>query len=370
MNIGIPKEVKTDEFRVGLTPSNVAVLVKDGHGVFVQKSAGEGSGFSDEEYALSGAKLAQNAKELYEKASLIVKVKEPQKSEYEFLNEYHTLFCYLHLAPAEELTNILLKKKLCAIAYETVAEDGELPLLKPMSEIAGKMAPIVAAHHLSRYQGGEGVLISGVDGVESAKVLILGAGNAGFNAAKIAAGMGAEVTVVNRTSSKLESLKNMIPQVKTQVYSESEVEKLLLKADVVISAVLIKGGASTPKLITKETLKKMKNGSVLVDITIDQGGISGSSRPTTHTKPVFIDEGVLHYCVANMPGAYPKTATIALTNATFEYVRKLANEGIVEAIKNHASLALGVNVINGAITNPAVAKIRNLKCEKLETLLG
>ncbi|MCD6172838.1 MAG: alanine dehydrogenase [Sulfurimonas sp.] len=369
MIIGIPKEVKTDEYRVGITPSNVSQLVKDGHTIFIQSNAGEGSGFSDKEYLDAGAEIIPHAKELYAKSELIVKVKEPQLSEYELLNEKHTLFCYLHLAPLKELTSALIQKKLCAIAYETVACGNTLPLLKPMSEIAGKMAPTVAAHLLSRYQGGEGILMSGADGVDGANILIIGAGNAGFGAAKVACGIGAKVTVINRSMPKLELLKKSLPSVKTELYSPTKLTELLKNSDVVISTVLVHGGASTPKLITKEMLKQMKKGSVLVDITIDQGGISESSHQTTHTNPVFIDEGVLHYCVANMPGAYPKTASIALTNATFPYVQKLANQGTIEAIKNDISLKLGVNIFNGSITNPAIAKVFNLEYKELNSII-
>ena len=369
MIVGIPKEVKTDEFRVGATPSNVKLLVKDGHEVLVQSSAGNGSGFSDAEYFDAGAKILSSAKEVYEKSGLIVKVKEPQASEYEFLNERHTLFCYLHLAPLRELASVLIEKKVCAIAYETVSAGNQLPLLKPMSEIAGKMAPIVGAYHLSRYQGGEGVLISGADGVAPAKVLVIGAGNAGFNAAKIASGMGGDVTVINRTAPKLVALQESLPHVKTEIYSSDLLSVMLKDVDIVISTVLIHGGARTPKLITRDMLKEMRDGAVLVDITIDQGGTSETSKPTTHTNPIYIEEGVLHYCVANMPGAYPKTATVALTNATLPYIRKLANDGCINAIENDSSLALGVNVFNGVVTNKAVADSQDLKFKALETVL-
>ncbi len=369
MIIGIPKEVKTDEFRVGATPLNVEQLVKAGHTVLIQKTAGIGSGFSDDAYREAGAKLAADAQAVYSGVDLIVKVKEPQKSEYELLSEKHTLFCYLHLAPLKELTSVLVKKGLCAIAYETVALDDELPLLKPMSEIAGKMAPTVAAHHLSRYQGGEGILISGTSGVQAANVLVIGAGNAGAGATEIAYGLGANVTVINRTSAKLEKLKNLYPNIKTELFSSNKLEELIKEADVVVATVLVHGGGSTPKLITKKMLSEMRKGSILVDITIDQGGISESSRPTTHTNPVFIDEGVLHYCVANMPGAYPKTATIALTNATFEYVLKIANLGTHKAIKNDASLRLGVNVLNSHLTNLAVAKIQGYEYKEIDSII-
>lgn len=369
MNIGIPKEVKTDEFRVASTPLNVSAFVKAGHKVYVQKSAGEGSGFSDKEYADAGAVILESAKELYANSTLVVKVKEPQASEYEFLNESHTLFCYLHLAPVKELSLELMKKGVCAIAYETVSHNNELPLLKPMSEIAGKMAPVVGAHHLNCYQGGEGVLISGAQGVAPANVLILGAGNAGYNAAKIAFGMGAEVTVLNRSAPKLEELKSPLPLVKTKLFSQDTLNKELKDADIVISSVLIHGGSDAPKLITKEMLRSMKKGSVIVDIAIDQGGTLELSKPTTHTNPVFTKEGVIHYCVANMPGAYPKSATTALTNATFEYVLKLADMGIVEAVKSDKSLASGVNVYRGVMTNSAVAKLQGLEFQEIETLV-
>lgn len=369
MIIGVPKEVKTDEFRVGITPSNISLLVNDGHEVFVETTAGDGSGFSDNEYSSAGAKIAKTAKELYEKAALIVKVKEPQPSEYKFLNQNHTLFCYLHLAPAKELTAVLMQKRVCAIAYETVAIGRELPLLKPMSEIAGSMAPIVGAYNLSRYKGGEGVLIGGSDGVAPAKVLIIGAGNAGFNAAKIASGMGADVTVINRTLPKLEELNKEIPNVRTLLYSQDAFLEAVKISDMVVGAVLVHGGAATPKFISRKILREMKKGSVLVDITIDQGGISEASRPTTHTDPTFIEEGVVHYCVANMPGAYPKTSTVALSNATISYVRKLANEGVTVAVKKDPALGLGVNVFDGALTNRAVAEVHDFEFTALEPLL-
>ncbi len=369
MIVGVVKEVKTDEYRVGLTPSNVALLVKDSHEVFVQSSAGEGSGFSDGEYVDAGAKIVSSAKELYEKSKLIVKVKEPQPSEYELLNENHTLFCYLHLAPLPELVSVLMQKKVCAIAYETVAVQNRLPLLKPMSEVAGRMSPIVAAHYISKYKGGEGVLISGSDGVDPAKVLIIGAGNAGFNAAQIASGMGAYVTVINRSQPKLEKIKESLFGVATSTFTQDSLAKTIGDFDIVISTVLIHGGATTPKLITRDMLKSMKDGTVLVDITIDQGGISETSRPTTHSNPIFIEEGVIHYCVANMPGAYPKTSTIALTNATIEYVKKLSDKGCINAIKEDSSLAAGVNVFEGILTNGAVAEVQGVDFKTIDSLL-
>jgi alanine dehydrogenase len=369
MTIGTPKEQKTDEFRVGLTPENVASLVEDGHSVVVQSGAGEGSGFADSDYEKAGGTIVSTIKELYASAKLIVKVKEPQPSEYDYLNVTHTLFCYLHLAPIPKLVSALVENGVCAIAYETVAVGTDLPLLKPTSEIAGRMAPMVGAQYLSRYDGGAGILISGADGVEPANVLVIGAGNAGFNAAKIAYGMGANVTVLNRSTPKLKKLLEILPSAKTAIYSEQKLREELIDADIVISTVLIHGGATTPKLITREMLKTMKNGSILVDVTIDQGGISEASRPTTHTDATFVQEGVLHYCVANMPGAYPKTATQALCNATFPYVRKLANEGTLDALKTSPSLSLGVNVYKGEVTNKAVAEVLGLEFRELEELI-
>ncbi len=258
---------------------------------------------------------------------------------------------------------------MCAIAYETVVVNNELPLLKPMSEIAGKMAPMIGACHLSRYQGGSGILMGGVDGVAPAKVLILGAGNAGLNAAKVAVGMGADVRVLNRSMPKLKQLKALLPSVSIELFSQESLPSLLKDADIVVGSVLIHGGASTPKLISREILVGMKDGSVIVDITIDQGGIAESSRPTTHTHPTFIEEGIIHYCVANMPGAYPKTATLALTNVTLPYILELANSGVVNAIKNSEALSAGVNVFNGVVTNSAVAKVHNFEFKTIQELV-
>ncbi|MDQ1263752.1 MAG: alanine dehydrogenase [Campylobacterota bacterium] len=369
MNIGVVKEIKTDEFRVGLTPSNVEVLVQNAHKVFVQSSAGDGSGFSDAAYKKAGAMIVDSAKDLYDSASLIVKVKEPQPSEYEYLNESHTLFCYFHLVAFEELASVLVEKKVCAIAYETVSLKNELPLLKPMSEIAGKMAPIAAAFYLSRFKGGEGILIGGAVGVRSANVLVIGAGNAGYGAAKVAMGMGADVTVMNRSTPKLEKLQAILPFAKTAIYSPQTLSELLQEADIVIATVLIQGGSSAPKLISSDMLKSMKKGSIIVDVAIDQGGVSVASKPTTHREPIFTYEGVIHYCVANMPGAYPKTSTLALTNATMPYVLKLANEGIKNAIKNDEALLLGVNALGGNITNAAVASALGYEYKSAKELL-
>ena len=368
MVIGIPKEIKTDEYRVGATPSNVAKWVKEGFEVHVQHGAGEGSGFSDAEYEEAGAMLHATIALLYASANLIVKVKEPQKEEYPLLDESHTLFCYIHLAPLKELADVLMKQKVSVIAYETTAKNGELPLLKPMSEIAGKMSAMVGAHHLNRYQGGSGILMGGSAGVLPAKVVIIGAGNAGYNAAKIAAGMGADVTVMNRTTPKLEFIEETLPQVKTALFSEPSLANILPGTDLLISTVLIHGGAKTPKLITRQMLQTMKPGSVLVDIAIDQGGTAETSRPTTHTEPTYIEEKILHYCVANMPGAYPRTSTIALTNATSAYVSKIAKEGL-DVIRTDVALQEGLNVYKGAIVKEVVSSALGVAYTPLDTIL-
>lgn len=368
MTIGVPKEIKADEFRVGLTPFNVAALVREGHCVYVEEGAGRGSGFEDIAYAEAGAVLLPGASEVYKNAQLIVKVKEPQPSEYALLDDTHLLFTYLHLAASRELTTALMQRGLTAIAYETVEVNGSLPLLKPMSEIAGKIAAMEGAHHLSRYSGGEGVLMGGAAGVPPANVVVIGAGNAGFAAAKTAWGMGADVTVLDCYQPALEKLRQQLPGAKTLMNSPVELLESSKSADLLISSVLI-AGESAPHLVDRAMLRGMKRGSVFVDIAIDQGGTSETSRPTTHRDPVYVEEGVVHYCVANMPGAYPRTATTALTNATFEYVRRLANEGVKEAIKSDPSLAAGVNVAKGKVTNSHVAESLGLEYTELSALL-
>lgn len=369
MVIGIPKEIKTGEYRVGSTPLNTAQWIARGHKVYIQKGAGEGSGFSDEEYIENGCIIVDTIDELYKKAVLIVKIKEPQREEYMLLDEKHILFCYLHLAPLKELGELLLNKGVTAIAYETVSKNGELPLLKPMSEIAGKSAVLSGAHHLSRYCGGEGVLIGGALGVENAKVLIIGAGNAGTHAAKYAAGLDADVTVINRTTPKLERLKDLVPCVKTAVYSQEKLEELLGQSDIVISTVLVHGGSKTPRLITQKMISSMKKGSVFVDIAIDQGGTAETSRPTTHTDPTYIQNGVIHYCVANIPGAYAKTATLAITNATVPYISNIAENGFIQAVKSDGSLYSGVNIYKGKVTNKAVAEAFGMEYISFDTLI-
>lgn len=370
MTIGVPKEIKTEEYRVSMTPAGVKELVKLGHKVFVQKGAGEGAGLRDEDYKGVGAELVDNLEDIYERAELIVKVKEPQPEEYKLLHEGHILFTYLHLAADETLTKALMERKIVGIAYETVeTDDGYLPLLAPMSEIAGKMAPQEGAKYLEKPQGGLGVLLGGVPGVPPAKVVVIGAGTVGMSATMVAAGMGADVTLMDINVEKLRRAEEIIPaNVKTLFSTEYTIREAVKNADLVIGAVLIPG-AKAPKILTRDVLREMKEGSVFVDVSIDQGGISEFSRPTTHKEPIFIAENVIHYCVANMPGAVPRTSTFALTNSTLKYVIKLAEYGWKEAVRRDKALARGVNLVNGKITYKAVAEAFGLDYHPLEECL-
>jgi alanine dehydrogenase len=369
MRIGIPKEIKTEEYRVAITPSGVEELVKRGHVVYVQKDAGIGSGINNEDYEKAGAKIVDSLREVYENSDIVVKVKEPQKEEYEFLREDLILFTFLHLAADEELTKTLLNKKVIGIAYETVELNGELPLLKPMSEIAGKMAVQEGAKYLEKPFGGRGVLIGGVPGVPPAKVVIVGGGTVGTNAAFVAAGMGADVYVLDINIERLRYLNEIMPKnVKTLYSSSYNIREIIKDADLLISGVLIHG-AKAPKIITKDMLKEMKDGSVFVDVAIDQGGSSETSKPTTHKEPIYKVDNVIHYCVANMPGAVPRTSTFALTNATIKYIIKLADLKWPDAILNDPSLKKGVNTYKGHITYPAVAQAFNLEYVPIEKLL-
>lgn len=356
MIIGIPKEIKEHEYRVGITPSGVRQLKEDGHHVMVEHSAGIGSGFSDDEYRDAGAELTDKER-IYKNAELIVKVKEPLLIEYGLLNKGQAIFTYLHLAPNPELIDILLKKEITALAYETLEEDGELPLLKPMSEIAGRMAPIIGAYYLQRFHGGGGVLISGAEGVSPAKVVIIGAGNVGMNALRIAVGMGADVTILNRTEDKLRQIDEIYrDKVKTVVSSKEAIEEGVLGADVVIGAVLVTG-SRTPILITRGIVSRMKKGSVIVDVSVDQGGCVETTRPTTHSNPVYVVDGVIHYAVSNMPGAYPRTSTIALTSKTIKYIRILANIGIEKAINENRPLISALNTYRGKIMHKGLTGV-------------
>ena len=374
MIIGVPKEIKTAENRVGATPAGVNMLAKAGHKVLVERGAGEGSGFSDEEYRRAGAEIVPTADAWG--AEMVLKIKEPIEPEYGFFRPDLLLFTYLHLANPGlgELTRHLMDKKVTAVAYETVElDDGTLPLLEPMSEVAGKMAPQVAAHFLEKTHGGLGKLLGGVPGVAPCNVVIIGAGTVGWNAAQVALGMGANVVVLNRGIERLHRLTHTLGIVHpgnltTLKLTPQALAEVLKDADVVISGIYTTG-ARAPILITREMLKTMKPGSIIVDVSIDQGGICETSRPTTHTDPVYVEEGVIHYCVTNMPGAVPRTSTIALTNVTLPYALKLANLGFVEAVKSDPALAKGVNVYKGHVTCEGVAKAHGLEYRPLRELL-
>ncbi len=370
MVIGVPKEIKREEYRVAMTPAGVRELTRHGHKVIVQRTAGFGAGITDEDYAGAGAELVDSIEEVYERAEMIVKVKEPQPEEFPLLREGQVLFTYLHLAADENLTKALMERGIVGIAYETVeTDDGFLPLLAPMSEIAGKMAPQEGAKYLEKPFGGLGVLLGGVPGVPPAKVVVIGAGSVGMSATMVAAGMGADVTLMDINVQKMRLAEEIIPaNVKTLFSTEYTLREAVKNADLVIGAVL-RPGARAPKLLTKDILAGMKEGAVLVDVSIDQGGISEFSRPTTHDNPVFVAEGVVHYCVANMPGAVPRTSTFALTNSTLSYVIKLADLGWKEAVRQDRALARGVNLVFGKVTYKAVAEAFGLEYTPLEEVL-
>lgn len=366
MNIGVPKEIKTDEFRVSMTPAGVAELVKLSHGVYVEKSAGVGSGFSDEEYENAGAIILQSAKEVFECSEMIVKVKEPIESEYELFRENQTLFTYLHLAADKKLTDFLLKKGIRAFAYETLEVERRLPLLEPMSEVAGKMAALMGSVYLGKYHGGSGLLAGGVVGTPRAKVMVLGGGVAGKAAAEVAAGLGADVVILDINTQRLRYLNDVMPKNVAMLYSNHDtIVSLLPECDIVVGTVLIPG-AKAPKLITKDMLSLMKQGAVLVDVSIDQGGCFETSRPTTHTNPSFIEEGIVHYCVANMPGAYPRTATYALTNATLPYIKELAHFGAQDICKHNKAMVSALNTYDGVLYNKSVGEALDIQSSFFE----
>ncbi len=359
MIIGVPKEIKKQEHRVALLPSAAYQLVKRGHKVLVQRAAGAGSGFSDAEYERAGATLVPDAGEIFSQAELIVKVKEPQPVEVAMLRPGQILFTYLHLAADKALTESLAKSGATGIAYETIEVNRRLPLLEPMSEIAGRMSVLVGGFYLAKHYGGSGTLLGGVPGVLAGKVMVLGGGSAGINAARMAAGLGADVTILEVDIDRMRYLDITLHTAHTLYSDESHVLQMLPSTDLLIGAVLVPG-AKAPKLIRRDMLKLMRPGSVFVDIAIDQGGCAETSRPTTHESPVFVEEGVTHYCVANMPGAYSRTATQALTNATYRYVETLADHGLAEACQRFPALAGGVNVMRGQVTHAAVAEAHGL----------
>ena len=366
MKIGVPKEIKVHEYRVGLVPAGVAELVRAGHEVLVQSGAGTGIGVDDAQYVAAGARVAADAAQVFAWADLIVKVKEPQLAECRLLREGQVLFTYLHLAADRDQALALMKSGATAIAYETVtATDGSLPLLTPMSEVAGRMSVQVGATCLQKANGGFGVLLGGVPGVAPARVVILGGGVSGTHAAEMAVGLRADVTVVDRSVKRLRELSSVFGnQLKTAYSTGHAIEELVRDADLVIGAVLI-AGAAAPKLVTRAMVKTMKAGAVLVDIAIDQGGCFETSRPTTHAEPTFVEHGVIHYCVTNMPGAVPRTSTFALTNATLPYVKSIADAGWRGAIARDGGLALGLNVHAGRITHEAVARALALEYRPL-----
>lgn len=361
MVIGIPTEVKDGEYRVAATPEGVRGLAHAGHEVAVQAGAGEGSALHDEEYRAAGAWILPDADAVFDRADMILKVKEPLREEYDRFREGHVLFTYLHLAADRALTTFLAERKIIGIGYETVQlADGRLPLLAPMSEIAGRMVPHVGASFLQRPHGGRGVLMGGASGVAPARVVVFGAGMAGTNAAWIAAGMEAEVTIVDKNVDRLRYVDELQKgRVQTVMSSALAIERLVLGADLVVGAVLIPG-AKAPKLVTEELVRAMRRGSVIVDISIDQGGCVETSHMTTHSDPTYVSHDVVHYCVGNMPGAVPRTSTYALTNVTLPYAVRVASQGLEQAVRSDAALASGVNVYGGEVTNAAVADAHGL----------
>ncbi|MFC5302830.1 alanine dehydrogenase [Azospira restricta] len=371
MQIGVPKEIKVHEYRVGLTPASVRELVAHGHAVLVQQGAGAGIGLADDAYLAAGAMLADSAEEVFASAELIVKVKEPQPAECRMLRPQQTLFTYLHLAPDPEQTRLLLASGATAIAYETVTgPGGGLPLLAPMSEVAGRMAIQAGAACLEKERGGAGLLLGGVPGVPPAKVVILGGGTVGGNAAQIAVGVGAAVVVLDRSIDRLRQLDARFGnRIRTIHPTRESIERHVLDADLVVGAALVPGAAA-PKLVSAEMVRAMRPGSVLVDVSIDQGGCFATSRPTTHADPTYLVDGVVHYCVANMPGAVPRTSTFALNNATLPFVLALAGKGCRQALRDDPQLRAGLNVIDGALTCAPVAEAQGLDWFEAMAKLG
>ena len=355
MIIGVPKEIKKEEYRVGIVPSGVKELKSSGHTVLVEKDAGAGSGFRDDEYLDADADVVER-NVLFQKSDLIVKVKEPLPEEYGLLRTGQAIFTYLHLAPNRSLTEFLLEKEIAAIGYETLEKEGGLPLLSPMSEVAGRMAPLIGVYYLQMIHGGTGVLATGVAGVRPAKALILGAGVVGGNAARVCIGLGMDTVVISKGTDKLQRLDELfMGRIHTLPVTAHDVAEEIRDADIVIGAVLVPGGR-TPVLITRDMLRSMKKGAVIVDVSVDQGGCTETSRPTTHDNPVYTVDGVIHYTVANMPGAFPRTSTIALTNATLPYIKTIANIGVEKAVREDPSIKSALNTYRGGIVHKSVAE--------------
>lgn len=371
MKIGVPKEIKNNENRVAMTPAGVLTLIANGHEVYIEKGAGLGSGFTDQDYLLAGAHIVETAAEAWD-SEMVLKVKEPIESEYGFFREGLILFTYLHLAPEPELTKALLEKRITGIAYETVQlSNGSLPLLTPMSEVAGKMATQIGAHYLEKLPGGKGILLGGVSGVSRSKVTVIGGGIAGTNAAKVAVGMGADVTIIDLSPERLRQLDDQFGNdIQTLISNPYNIADAVRSADLVIGSVLIPG-AKAPKLVTEEMIQSMSPGSVVVDIAIDQGGCFATSEMvTTHDNPTFVKHGVVHYTVANMPGAVPRTSTIALTNNTVPYALQIANKGFIRACLDNPALKRGVNTIDGKVVYRAVADAQQLPYVEVDDVLG
>jgi len=369
--VGLPKEIKDNEYRVGLTPAGVRALTDAGHRVVVERGAGEGSGFGDELYERAGGTLLDSPDEVWQQGEMIVKVKEPIAPEYPRMREGQLLFTYLHLAPDLELTKQLLERKVTGIAYETITDRrGSLPLLTPMSEVAGRMAIQVGATYLEKMNGGRGILLGGVPGVPAARVVIIGGGVVGTNAAKMAVGLGAQVTIIDNNLDRLRELDDIfLSKISTLASSAYMIHDAISHADLIVGAVLVPGAAA-PKLVTRNMLKDVPNGAVIVDVAVDQGGCIETTHPTTHSEPTYYVEGVLHYCVANMPGAVPRTSTFALTNATLPYALKLANKGFTEAVGSDQGLKAGVNTYAGRLTYEAVAQAQGLEYTPIDGMMS
>ncbi len=367
MLIGIPKEIKEGEYRISIVPAGVKTLVDAGHRVLIEKKAGEGSGISDEDFIRAGAKMKESNKDIWEESEMIMKVKEPLPQEYDLMHEGQIIFTYFHLAPERELTRVLLERKVIGIAYETIElDDGTLPLLTPMSEIAGRMAVHIGAYFLQKEHNGRGVLLAGVPGVEPANVVILGGGVVGTNAAKIALGMGADVTVLDINLNRLRYLDDLyFGSIKTIMSNIQNVGETVSRADLLIGGILIHG-ALTPHVVTRAMVSYMQRGSVIIDVSVDQGGCIETTRPTSHEDPTYEVDGVIHYCVANMPGAVARTSTFALTNTTFPYCLKMANMGYREAMRSDKALMKGLNTSDGKVTYKPVAEALNLEYLKVE----
>ena len=371
MIIGVPKEIKKDEYRVALLPVGAETLKKHGHKVLVEKGAGVGSGFADAEYRKAGATIVSTAKEIFRRSDMIIKVKEPQPVEIRMIREDQVVFTYFHFAASRSLTEGMIRSKAIAIAYETMEEDdGTLPLLTPMSEVAGRMAVQEGAKYLERPMEGQGILLGGVPGVAPANVVIIGGGVVGINSAKMAAGLGARVTILDVDLERLRYLSDVLPANVTPLMSNPENLRMMVsEADLLIGAVLIKG-AKAPRLVTRKMIGTMKKGAVIVDVAVDQGGCIETIKPTTHTKPTYIINGVVHYAVANMPGAVARTSTYALTNATLPYAVEIANKGYVKAASRSRTIWTGINVLKGKVTDAAVARAFRMKYTPLETLIS